>query len=92
MLSAELLVKGGRHDLSSDVSRGIEVSLALGATRRGDHLEGFTCGREVVVVGDGKSNDDLDKDDDVNGLSLSLSLSSPALPTGAFAHCLVTAH
>ena len=72
------------------MSRGIEVSLALGATRRGDHLEGLTCGREEVVVGDGKSNDDLDKDDDVNGLSLSLS--SPALPTGAFAPCLVTAH
>lgn len=39
VLSSELLVKGGRHDLSADVGGGIEVSLALDATRRGDHLD-----------------------------------------------------
>lgn len=39
VLRSELLVKGRRHDLSSEVGGGIKVSLALGATRRGDHLE-----------------------------------------------------
>jgi hypothetical protein len=47
VLGAELLVKGGRHNLSSDVSGGIEVSLALNATRRRDHLDEY-------VLGDGR--------------------------------------
>lgn len=46
MLSAELLVERSRHDLSSDVRGGIEVSLALNATRRRDHLDEYVCCEE----------------------------------------------
>lgn len=50
VLRSELLVEGSRHDLSSDVGGGIEVSLALSATRRGDHLEVYA---ERGLVEDG---------------------------------------
>lgn len=46
VLGAELLVKGGRHDLSSDVRGGIEVSLARVATRCRDHLDEICVGDE----------------------------------------------